>query len=174
MLFRSELRTKCIEKQEENRKDKIYYSAFKEFQLSKIPNLENAIKQFESISGWKDSDQKIQESKKKIEEIKAKEEADKLEKARIAEERRIAAIARKQKIKKIAVIAIPSVIMIITFLILLFNVFIPNSKYNQALELINEGKYEEANLILEELEGYSDAQSQIIIKIGRASCRERV
>ncbi|MGE4572615.1 MAG: DUF6273 domain-containing protein [Candidatus Izemoplasmatales bacterium] len=152
-----ELKAKCIKIQEEIRKNKIYESANVDFQSNKISILENAKKQFESISGWKDSDELAQACQVKIEEMKAKEEQEKIDRERRAEERRIAAIARNKKNKKIAKIVIPSISIVITFLILLFSVYIPNTKYNQAVELMESGSYEEASVIFKELGSYKDS-----------------
>ena len=156
-----ELKAKCIKIQEEIRKNKIYESANVDFQSNKISILENAKKQFESISGWKDSDELAQACQVKIEEMKAKEEQEKIDRERRAEERRIAAIARNKKNKKIAKIVIPSISIVITFLILLFSVYIPNTKYNQAVELMESGSYEEASVIFKELGSYKDSESKL-------------
>ena len=88
---------------------------------------------FESISGWKDADEQIYACQKKIEELKAKEEAERLERERIEEKHRIAAEKEKKKIKKIITITAPIVCVLIVFLILLKTVIIPKQKYNAAV-----------------------------------------
>ncbi len=98
-----------------------------------ISSYESAIRMFESIPGWKDADEQIYACKKKIEELKAKQEADRLERERIEEKHRIAAEKAKKKIKKIITITAPIVCVLIVFLILLKTVIIPKQKYNAAV-----------------------------------------
>lgn len=99
---------------------------------------------FRSISGWKDADEQIYACQRKIEEIKAKEEADRLERERQAEQKRIAAEKAAKKRKKIIAITTPIVVACIAFLIVLTTVIIPSGKYNSAMELYNAQKYEDA------------------------------
>ena len=80
----------CYEKAEVARKDSILAEGKAKMTGEIISNYESAIKLFESISGWKDADEKVYDCQKKIEEIRAKAEAERLEKERIAE------IARKE------------------------------------------------------------------------------
>ena len=116
-----------------------------------ISSCESAIRMLESIRGWKDADEQIYACQKKIEEIKAKEEVERLEAERKAEEQRIAAEKMKKKAKKVF-IAIASVSCVCAvFLILLKTVIIPKQKYNQAMELIASGDYDSAYAQLAEL-----------------------
>ena len=65
-----------------------------------------AIEKFEEIPGWKDSDELIMSCRSKIEEIKAKEELDRLEAERKAEEKRIADEKAAKRHKRVSVISI--------------------------------------------------------------------
>ena len=142
------LAEECLEKAESSRKDAIYASAKEEMAGSYTTfRYEKALKQFESISGWKDADAQILLCRKKIEEIKANQEAKRLEEQRMAEEQRIAA----EKRKKIIAIAIPSVCVCIAFVILLTQIIIPRQKYNKAMSMIDAGDYDAAYEILEEI-----------------------
>ena len=111
---------------------------------------------FKSISGFKDADEKFDTCKRKIEEIKAKEEADRLERERQAEQKRIAAEKAAKKRKKVIAITTPIVIACIAFLIVLTTVIIPKQKLNKAMGLLDSGDYEAAYALLEEM-GNSDA-----------------
>ena len=142
---------KCLDNAETCRKDALYNSARSQMSQNTISSYESAIKTFETISGWKDADEKIRICQEKIEKIKAKEEADRLERERKEEEHRIAAEKTKKKIKKIITIAAPIVCVLIVFLILLKTVIIPKQKYNQAMELIASGDYDSAYALLEEI-----------------------
>ncbi len=150
---------KCLDKAEVCRKDALYNSACSNMTGNIIRNYESAIRKFETISGWKDADEKIYACQKKIEEIKAKAEAERLEAERKAEEHRIAVEKAKKKAKKVF-IAIASVACVCAvFLILLKTVIIPKQKYNQAMELISSGDYDSAYELLEELGKSEDIAS---------------
>ena len=124
---------KCLDNAETCRKDALYHSARSQMSQNTISSYESAIRMFESIPGWKDADEQIYACKKKIEELKAKQEADRLERERIEEKHRIAAEKAKKKIKKIITITAPIVCVLIVFLILLKTVIIPKQKYNAAV-----------------------------------------
>ena len=132
---------KCLDKAEICRKDALYNSACSNMTGNIIRNYESAIKTFETISGWKDADEKIRICQEKIENLK-------LEAERKAEEQRIAAEKTK---KKIITITASIVCVLIVFLILLKTVVIPKQKYNQAMELIASGDYYSAYKLLEEI-----------------------
>lgn len=125
-----------------------------------ISNYKSAIKLFESISGWKDADEKIYACQKKIEEIKAKEEAARLERERQAEIARKEAERIAKRNKKIAIITTPIVCAIIAFIIVLNTVIIPNSKYNAAITLMDAGNVIEAYEALVALDGYKDSEDK--------------
>ncbi|MEE0914596.1 MAG: TIR domain-containing protein, partial [Ruminococcus sp.] len=151
---------KYDEKVEEVRKDAVYYKAMETKNQvildmdKKIENLEKVIQLFESVSECKDAEKQAELCRKEIEEIKAKQKA--LEQEKAAEE------AKKKRIKKILSISIPSVIaVVVAFVILLNAVIIPNNKYNQALEYINNEDYLHANLILRSLGDYKDSNQLI-------------
>ena len=155
------LAEQCLEKAEICRKDAVYSTAKSNMIGEKVASYEEAIKVFQTISGWKDSDEQIYACQKKIEEIKAKEEADRLEAERKAEERRIAAEKAAKKRKKAFAIGTPIVAACIAFLIVLTTVIIPNSKYNAAVALMNNKKYDEAITAFEAMDGYKDSENQL-------------
>lgn len=150
----------CYEKAEVARKDSILAEGKAKMTGEIIFNYESAIKLFESISGWKDADEKVYDCQKKIEEIKAKAEAERLEKERIAEIARKEAERIAKRNKKIAIITTPIVCAIIAFIIILNTVIIPNGKYNDAIALMDAGKYDEAYSAFIELGDYKDASEK--------------
>ena len=151
----------CLDKAEVCRKNAIYASAHNEQIKNSIAGCESAIKLYESISGWKDADEKIYACQKKIEEIKAKEEAARLERERKAEIERKEAERIAKRNRKIAIITTPIVCAIIAFIIVLNTVIIPNNKYNDAIALMNAGKYYEAITAFEALDEYKDSVTKI-------------
>ena len=155
------LAEQCLDKAEVCRKDAIYAQAHNEQIKNSIAGCEAAIRLYESISGWKDADEQIYACQRKIEEIKAKEEADRLERERQAEQKRIAAEKAAKKRKKVAAIVLPIVAVCIVIAILIPTVIIPSINYSKAVDLYNAGKYDEAITAFTALNGYKDSESQI-------------
>ncbi len=132
----------CYEKAEAARKDAIYADAVEKMDRGAW-GCTSAISQFESISGWKDADEKINECKAKIDEIK-KEEAKEV-----------------AKIKKFALIGIAALVALIAFFVILNNLIIPSGKYKEATELMENGQTYEALSLFNEIENYKDSQKKI-------------
>ena len=108
-----------------------------------IENLNKAAELFKSVSDWKDAENQAELCLKEIQKI-AEEET------------------KRKKRKKILSISIASVIAIaVAFIIILNAVIIPNNKYNQFLEYINNEDYINANLILRDLGDYKDSNQLI-------------
>lgn len=152
-----ELAQECLDKAETCRKDEIYSNGCRCLGDNTIGAMNAAIQYFKSISGWKDADEKVYACQKKIEEIKAKQEAERLEKERKAEIERKEAERIAKRNKKIAMIATPIVCAVVAFIIVLNSVIIPNSKYKAALELYDAGNSDEAYSIFQELGNYKDS-----------------
>ena len=151
---------KCLDNAETCRKDALYNSARSQMSRNTISCYESAIRMFESISGWKDADEQIYACQKKIEELKAKEEAERLEAERKAEEHRIAIEKAKKKAKKVF-IAIASVACVCAvFLVLLKTVIIPQYKLSKATQLIDSGDYKAAYMLLDGL-SYRDSAEKL-------------
>lgn len=146
---------------ENARKDTILSEGKSKMTGEAISDYEAAIKLFESISGWKDADEKVYACQKKIEEMKAKVEADRLEKERLAELARKKAEKRAKRNKKIAIITTPIVCVVIAFIFVLNAVIIPNSKYNDAVALMDAGKVDEAYSVFDELGDYKDSEAKV-------------
>ena len=162
---------KCLDNAETCRKDAFYNSARSQMSQNTIIGYKSAIRRLESISGWKDADEQIYACQKKIEELKAKEEAERLEAERKAEaerlererkeeEHRISVEKMKKKAKKVF-IAIASVACVCAvFLILLKTVIIPQYKLNKATQLIDSGDYKAAYMLLDGL-SYKDSAERL-------------
>lgn len=150
----------CYEKAEIERKDTILSKGKSKMSGEVISNYYAAIRLFESISGWKDADEQIIACQRKKEEIKAKEEAERLEKERQVEIARREAERKAKRNKKIAIITTPIVCAVIAFIIVLNTVIIPNVKYNDAIALMDAGNVVEAYETLVALEGYKDSEDK--------------
>ena len=190
------------------RKDKIYQTGLAFMKTRTIPTYESAIKSFESISGWNDSNEKIKECKNVIQELKAEKlraeqeylekekqaeqerlekekqaeqerlekekqaEQERLRKAKFAEEERLrrekmaeqkrlekARIAKRNK--KIALITTLGVCVIVAFVILLNTVILPNIRYQEAMEALNQQQYLVAAEKFYQLGDFKDAKEQL-------------
>ena len=122
----------CQQKAEEARKDGWYRYA-KDYENGTVSGYERAAAVYQQIAGWKDADKRRLAAEHKAEEL------------------RIAAEKATQKRKKTIAIAIPTVCACIAFVILLTQVIIPQKKYNEAMSLIDDGYYDAAYEILEEI-----------------------
>ena len=168
-LFRSipgfqdadELGNQCFERAEEHRKDEIRRRAVRLADQGDIKSLAKAARDLQSISGWKDADEKVQKYLSRVEEIKASQERERLEKERQEELARIAAIKRARRKKILLVLAAVVVIAGIVFAYQWTNVIYPTQRYHEAMDLIAEKNYDEAYAILDELGDFQDAAEQI-------------
>ena len=154
------LAEQCLEKAEICLNDAIYKSARFEMSKNMIGSYESAITKLGTISGWRDANEQINICQRKIEEIKAKEEAYRLEREHEEELRRIAAERSAKKRKKVIAITTLIVLVCIAFVIVLVTVIIPESKYSAAMSLYNEGKYDEAIAAFDAMDGYKDSDSK--------------
>ena len=156
-----EKRRQCLEKAEESRKDAIYHAAIKDMERDARLKYGEAISKLESIRGWRDADKKIQECSDRLAEIERKREEQRIADEKADKERRIAAQKAAEKRKRILSIAVLAVIAAIALVLVLTKVIIPNSKYNAAVELMDSGKYAEAIVAFEEMNGYKDSKNKI-------------
>ena len=81
------LKIECEEKYEESKIDEIYNTAVRSASVFTVSSQKKAIRLFESIPGWRDSEELIKASYQKIEEIK-KAESDRREVVRIRDEKK--------------------------------------------------------------------------------------
>ncbi len=159
------LAAQCLEKAESCRKDAVYTTAISRMAVGNTASYKQAIAIFKTIPGWRDANSQIYACQKRIEEIKAQEEAARLEALRKAEEKRIAAAKRAKRLKKFAAIATPVLCVCIAFVIVLCTVIIPQQKYNKAMNLLESGDYDSAYALLEEI---SDNETIASSKYDRA------
>ena len=151
-----ELAKECSEKAKISRNDMIYGVAMLQLSDKTVESYEAAIRTFQTIPGWKDSDEQIVNCQRAIDEIKAKEEADRLEAQRQAEEYRAAKERAERKRKRNKVIA-ALVLCAFAAIVAIFLKVIPDVKYNAAVKLINDGDIINAYDSLIALNGYKDS-----------------
>ena len=124
---------------------------------TRIESYEAAIRDFESIPGWKDAAEQINLCREKIEALKTAEKERKIA-DELAEEKRRKTV---KKVKKAGMIAAPVICICLIVALLMNPVIIPAVKYRAAVSLANEENYDEAISAFEALGDYRDSAEQI-------------
>ncbi len=142
-------------KAEEHKRKTIYNKAVKASKSNHIDELKLAITLFDDIKGFKDSNEQTLFCQSRISELKAiaekerqeQEEKERLEKLKEQQEK------EKKAKKEKMIFGIIATILSIVLIYCCVNQFIiiPNNKYEEACALLNNGQYDDAYLILEEI-----------------------
>lgn len=166
----------CKEKKETARKDAIYSRAMERVVSSTVTDVQikQSIEELHTISGYRDVDDKIRRLDARLEKwyedkriadekarIKAEEERRTRE--RLAEEKRIKQEKTRKKVKKAAIVGLPSIAAFAIIIVLIITLIIPTIQFNKADDLFNQGKYEQAMEMYEKLDGFSDSEERIIV-----------
>lgn len=125
----------------------VYERAIKRTKSEVLYDLRKAKEEFSSLGDYKDSLIQIDDLNSKIISLEKQEN--------IKKEKTI------KKIKIVATIATSVLFVVIAFIVVLNTIIIPNSKYNDAVILMDAGKYTEAIPLFESLAGYKDSYSKI-------------
>ena len=118
---------------------------------AKITDLENAIQIFQQIPGWRDSNNLIRICMRRINELKAKQETDRIYRERQAEAKRITTEKASQKRNRTIAFVSPIIIGCIAAVILYISFILPKQKQDKALTLLDSGDYEAAYILLSEI-----------------------
>lgn len=132
----------CRDKAEEARKNAIYDEAISSASSFTIMTVENAVKEFEKIPGWRDADQKKIEALNRVDQLKQAEKK------------------AANKKKTIYILSVSAVVVCIAIVLIAIQV-IKNNKYNSANEKYASGDYIAAIQIWAELEDYKDSTDRI-------------
>lgn len=150
-LEKAELaRKNAILAKENVRKTAILQEARRLFNEDEISSLKKAVLLCESIDDWSTANAYAESCRKRINEIE-------MELQRKAEQERIKVKKRKSQ----AIILTSIAVVVSVFLIVLYTVIIPIRKYNDAVELMDSGKYDKAIATFTALNGFRDAKEQI-------------
>ena len=145
------------ERNENSRKTGIYNAAIEKMNSAATEEAyKAAAEKFASISGFKDADEKGRQCLGKAEEFRAA-----AEERRIAEEQRRAREKSSKKKPGSLSTAICIIAAAVTLFFLITKMIIPNVNYNNAVELMESGNYEEAIAAFKELDGYKDSAEKI-------------
>ena len=143
------------------RKNREYDKAIGLMKGENSNNYAQAMRIFQSLPGWKDSDSKKTECDRIIHELVAKEKTEKAEREKAEELSRQQAEESARKTKLVLKIATPKFIVGIKFVVILTSVIIPNNKYNDAIKLMDAGEYKTAIARFEKLNGHKDSEEKI-------------
>lgn len=156
-----ELAQKCAEQGEAIRKDGIYHSAITEAGKNTIASLESAIVKLDSISDWKDTSHKQQEYSVRLSDLRTAEERRKLEAKQATEKAAIEQEQRKRKTIKAIKIVVPICALIVALVVLFVTVALPEIKYQNAVQLMEDGHYKSAVDAFLELGEYKEAEALV-------------
>ena len=146
------LATQCFEYAEIARKDEIYNKGISQMEGEDEEKYQTAIKTFQSIQSWKDTDDKIKLCENKIDEIKKKRELELQEYKRNQ---------KKRKTRKL-IIVIAGVVFcafIVSMIVIINNIRCENS-YKHGTELLSSGTYDEAQTVFTQLGNYKDSSTK--------------
>ena len=142
----ADLSQQCREKAAALEKDAIYTDAKNRMAGTQLASWQEALKRLEPIADWKDSAALMDTCREKIAELEARQDAQKKE---------AAASAKSRKIFLPIAAAVLAVAAAVVFVI------VPLLRYNAAVALMEEGKYEEAIAAFEAMDGYRDSEEKI-------------
>lgn len=143
----------CLEKSKLARKDEILEQAKSKMKGSFISEYEYAIRILRPIRGWKNADQLIAECEDTIRRIQEEKERQKRE----LEEQ----IKRSKKKRMLLLLLAGAAVLLIVFAVILFTVIPQGNRYNEAVALMEQGKYAEAITAFREVKDYQDSEQKI-------------
>lgn len=151
----------CLTKAEDCGKQRIYTDAVKTMNGAgdSIEKLELAIRKFTPIAGWQNTDELTEMCRRRIKQIKAQEEAARMEAARKAEAERRAAAKKARTKKVLLVLAVVAALLIVSFAYWKI-AYVPKQAYRQAYQLYITKQYEEAIAAFDALGSYKDSANQ--------------
>ena len=146
------MKSECEARQDAARLDRIYEEADKAAANFNVRSQEKAIRIFETIPGWRDADQRIEQARRTIEEIVQKERVDRQEAIRRAEYEETVVKRRKRRQVRAALITAASAAVCLMGVFLYRNLVAPALAYRKAVSLIEEQQPEEAYRLLHGLD----------------------
>lgn len=162
------------ERNENNRLAEIYSKAQNTMRCATTEqDFFDAADYFSSIKQYSNSNELAKQCNAKAVQIRkerlAKEEAERLEQKRKAEEARIAAEKARRRAKKLSAIATSSLVILIISIVILKAVIIPGIRYNKAITEINNGNKVQAVSLLMGAKNYKDSDELLMGLLPNAS-----
>jgi hypothetical protein len=150
----------CRERSDDSHLDAIYEDADKAAANRNVRSQEKAIRIFSRISGYRDADERIEQAKNAIEEIRQQERKEREEKIAAAEKAKEKARKRKKLIIRLAIIAAAVAAVCVAGVLLFKKYAVPLIRYNRGVQQMEAGAYDEAYSTLHEL-NYKDSSERI-------------
>lgn len=162
------------ERNENNRLAEIYSKAQNTMRCATTEqDFFDAADYFSSIKQYSNSNELAKQCNAKAIQIRkerlAKEEAERLEQKRKAEEARIAAEKARRRAKKLSAIATSSLVILIISIVILKAVIIPGIRYNKAITELNNGNTVQAVSLLMGAKNYKDSDELLMGLLPNAS-----
>lgn len=161
----AERKLKCEQKAETKHLDDLYAEADKAAANFNVRSQEKAIQLFERIPGHRDADERIEQAKRRIEEITQKERTDREEAIRVAKEEEQKRKARRKRIIRLAIIAVCAAAVCVAGVFLFKKYAVPAMQYRRAVEQIEAGETDEAYRTLHDM-NYRDS-SDLVFDIAK-------
>ncbi len=144
----------CLQKAKMMQKEAVYHEASQCQLAGTVSALERAAELFQSISGYIDAGERAAACRMQVIMLKDKER-------QLAAQKK----AKSAKFRKIfglvSLITLPTVCVAVLLVFLFGSFFLPNAKYNDALQLMEQGSYTEAIAAFEALDDYKDSAQKI-------------
>ncbi len=141
-------RSECEKRKETSQLDTIYAEADTAASNFNLRSQEKAIRLFGTIAGYRDADERIEQAKRTIEEIKTKEREDREEAIRVAKLDEQKRKRRNKRIIRLAIIAGCVAALCIVGVILFKKYAVPAIRYDRAVKQYEAGEVDEAYLAL--------------------------
>lgn len=124
-----------------------------------------AIAVWEQIPDFSDVEQHLERCRARVPQLEEKEEAERRDAEKRAETEKLLAeaaeaAARKKRNKILAIVGAAAAVFLAAMLVVT-KIIIPNGEYNEAVALMDAGKYDEAIAAFEAMNGYKDSETQI-------------
>ncbi len=140
--------------------ESVYKEAVALIKTNTKENVQKGKELLESIASTKNVKTEVNLCKEKIEEFEKKAETDRLNKE-LKLKKTQDTVAKLKRHSKFIIAAVGVICVVIAFIIIRNNVIIPNERYNDAINLMEAGKYTEAISAFNELNGYKESLQKI-------------
>lgn len=160
-----EKKLECENKAVTSRLDDIYAEADKAAANSNVRSQEKAIQIFQTIHGYKDADERIEQAKQRIREITEKERTDREEAICAAEEQKQKKAVRRKRIIRSLIAVVLAAAFCVVGVILFRKYAVPAIRYDRAVRQFEEGELDEAYRTLHGM-NYRDSD-EIVYQIAK-------
>ncbi|MBO4562857.1 MAG: hypothetical protein J5772_04515 [Clostridia bacterium] len=165
----AERKLECERMSDGARKDRIYAEAQKAALSPIVRGQKKAISLFKTIPGWRDSDEQAEAALRRIDDIRAKDEADRREAKRIQTEKQ----AKMKKLRKRLTIAATALVLTLGAAFGAYRyyktILRPKLDYKKAVSLMETGELDEAYLLLKKVDSAENDEKLLEIMKTRLS-----